>query len=69
MSKLVDLSELKLKKLHPDAIIPSYANSGDVGLDISTVDCGILKPGEYGLFKYVFQDVFYCRISNQPRRL
>lgn len=46
-----DFSNLKLQRLHPDAIIPEYANYGDVGLDLTTVDSGVLKPGERGLFK------------------
>lgn len=46
-----DFSNLKLQRLDADAIIPSYANSGDVGLDLATVDSKILKPGEYKLFK------------------
>lgn len=29
--------ELKFKKLHEDAILPSYANSGDAGLDLTAV--------------------------------
>ncbi len=37
---------LKIKKLSPDAIIPSYANPGDAGLDIhSNEDC-VIAPGE-----------------------
>lgn len=44
-------TQLKLQRLHPDAIIPEYANHGDVGLDLSTIDSGVLKPGERGLFK------------------
>lgn len=47
----LELSNLKLKRLHPDAIAPSYSNWGDVGLDLSTIDSGFLKPGERGLFK------------------
>lgn len=30
---------VKFKKLHPNAIIPFYAINGDVGLDITAVDC------------------------------
>ena len=29
---------LKIKKFHPDAIIPARANPGDAGLDISSVE-------------------------------
>ena len=33
MSKL----ELKIKKLHPDAVIPCYAKAGDAGMDLVAV--------------------------------
>ncbi len=29
--------KVKIKKLHPDAIIPSYAKDGDAGLDLTAV--------------------------------
>ena len=44
-------TQLKLQRLHPDAAIPEYANHGDVGLDLTSVDSGVLKPGKRGLFK------------------
>lgn len=30
--------EIKFKKLHPDAVIPTYAKSGDAGMDMVAVD-------------------------------
>ena len=30
--------KVKIKKLHPDAIIPKYAKLGDAGLDLTAVD-------------------------------
>ena len=30
--------KVKIKKLHPDAIIPVYAKDGDAGLDLTAVD-------------------------------
>ncbi len=30
--------KVSIKKLHPDAIIPSYAKVGDAGLDLTAVD-------------------------------
>jgi len=30
--------KVKIKKLHPDAVIPKYAKSGDAGLDLTAVD-------------------------------
>lgn len=29
--------KIKIKKLHPDAVIPSYAKDGDAGLDLTAV--------------------------------
>ncbi len=31
--------EVKIKKLHPDAIIPKYAKEGDAGMDLTAVSC------------------------------
>ena len=30
--------KIKMKKLHPDAVIPCYAQDGDAGVDLTTVD-------------------------------
>lgn len=30
--------KVKIKKLHPDAVIPQYAKAGDAGLDLTAVD-------------------------------
>lgn len=42
--------QLKIKRLHPDAILPRYATSGAAGLDLHAVginrDDLILTPGE-----------------------
>ena len=38
--------KLKVKKLHPDAILPSYAREGDAGMDLFTVEPLELEPGE-----------------------
>lgn len=37
---------LKIKKLHPDAKVPSYAHPGDAGLDIHAIGKHVLAPGE-----------------------
>lgn len=29
--------KVRIKKLHPDAVIPSYAKEGDAGLDLTTI--------------------------------
>lgn len=40
--------ELKVKKLSPDAILPSYTHSFDAGLDFHGIESVTLKPGEVG---------------------
>lgn len=37
---------LKVKRLHPDAVLPSYAFPGDAGADLVVVEGGVLSPGE-----------------------
>ena len=29
--------KVKIKKLHPDAVIPSYVHNGDVGMDMTAI--------------------------------
>lgn len=40
---------LKVEKISPKAIIPNYANKGDAGLDLYSINELILLPGERGL--------------------
>ena len=35
-----------IKKIHPDAKLPSYAHEGDAGMDIYSNENAILNPGE-----------------------
>lgn len=42
--------EIKIKKLNPEAKLPSYAHPGDVGLDMHSVEDYELKPGERRIF-------------------
>ena len=42
--------KLKVKRLHKDAKLPSYAHPGDVGLDIYSIEEKTLKPGEHHIF-------------------
>lgn len=37
---------LAVKRLHADAVVPTYAHRGDAGLDLSTVEDVVLGPGE-----------------------
>lgn len=38
--------KVKVKKLHPDAILPKYAKPGDAGMDIFSVEDLIIKAGK-----------------------
>lgn len=37
--------DLKIKRLHPDAIIPEFAYHNDAGMDLFSVEDCVLKPG------------------------
>jgi len=37
---------VKIKKLHPDALLPKYGRTGDAGLDLHANETVILPPGE-----------------------
>jgi dUTP pyrophosphatase len=36
---------VKIKRLHPDAVIPAYAHETDAGFDLTAVEDVIVKPG------------------------
>ncbi|MEI6494782.1 MAG: dUTP diphosphatase [bacterium] len=38
--------QLKIKKLNPDATLPSYAHPGDAGMDLFSVEAVMIKPNE-----------------------
>ena len=37
---------LRVRRLHPDAVLPAYAHPGDAGLDLTAVTGCRLEPGE-----------------------
>ena len=39
--------QVRVKKLHPDAVIPSYAKPGDAGMDMVAIDSSISEDGLY----------------------
>lgn len=41
--------KVKIKKLHPDAVIPTYAKPGDAGLDLTATS---VSGDEYGNYVY-----------------
>ncbi len=38
--------ELRVRRLHPDAVLPAYAHPGDAGLDLTTVEDLVIAPGD-----------------------
>ena len=42
---------VKVKKLHPEAIIPSYAHQGDSGFDLHALEETVLRPNETKLVR------------------
>ena len=40
---------LRFKKVHPDAVLPSYAHPSDAGMDIRSVEDVTLAPGKRAL--------------------
>lgn len=42
----MDKVKVKIKKLHPDAIVPQYAHPGDAGMDLYSVEDLVLHSGE-----------------------
>jgi len=41
---------VKIKRLKPDAILPTYAHPGDVGMDLYSLEDYELKTGERKIF-------------------
>ena len=37
---------IKIKKLHPQAILPKYACANDAGMDFYSLENEIINPGE-----------------------
>ena len=45
---------IKIKRLHPDAKLPTYAHPGDVGIDVFSMEAHTLQPGERHIFPLGF---------------
>ena len=42
--KMINKIPIKIKRLHPDAIIPQYAHPGDAGMDVYSTEDAIIPP-------------------------
>ncbi len=50
------IANVKIKKLNPEAIIPSYAKEGDAGMDLVAITeekSTVIKQGQYGKVQYI----------------
>ena len=45
------MASIKIKKLHPDAVMPEYAKEGDSGFDLVAIEDAYIEPGETRLVK------------------
>jgi dUTP pyrophosphatase len=45
---------IKVKRLNPEAKLPTYAHPGDVGMDLYSLEEYTLKPGEHHRFNLGF---------------
>ena len=39
--------QIQIKRLHPDAKLPSYAHATDAGMDMFTAEDFVIEPGEF----------------------
>jgi len=46
--------KINIKKLNKEVVLPSYANSGDAGMDVFSLEDKVLQPGDRYLFKLGF---------------
>jgi len=46
-----DYMEIRIKRLHKDAVLPSYETKGSAGMDLTTIEQVILSPGETQLVR------------------
>ena len=42
---------MRIKKTHPEAVIPKYATEGSAGFDLVTVEDTVIEPGETKLIR------------------
>jgi dUTP pyrophosphatase len=51
----MEVLEVKIKKTHPDAVIPTYAHDGeDTGMDLTAISIEFEDNSNYGFIKYKF---------------
>jgi dUTP pyrophosphatase len=60
---------IKIKKLNPNAVIPSYAKHGDAGMDVHATEEVVLKPGEIKLVStgLAFEIPYGTELQIRPR--
>lgn len=58
LTPLLKNMQIKIKKINPDAILPTYAHPGDVGMDLYSIENYVLQPGERKIFDLGFATEF-----------
>jgi dUTP pyrophosphatase len=43
---------IRIKKLQPDAVIPSYSKEGDAGLDLTAISMKTVNENNFGFIEY-----------------
>lgn len=49
--RISSVTNVKVKRLHPDAVIPKKAHTGDAGFDLVAVEYAFIRAGETALIK------------------
>ncbi len=52
------MHKIKIKKLHPDAVVPKYKTLGSAGADLFSVQDVDIQPGEVGIVSLGFSVSF-----------
>lgn len=43
--------QLEIKKLHPEARLPTYGTEGAACFDLATIEAGVIEPGSSAVFR------------------
>ena len=52
---MINATEIKITKIHPLATIPKYATSGSSGMDLYTIEDGVVYSSKHSLIRLGFK--------------